>query len=69
MDGPEDSKSLTLTGVGRSKENLQKWGINVGKEDTNCACGEAQTMTHLLNCNECLIKCDVTDLQTRTTRP
>jgi len=51
------------TGVGRLRENLKKWGISNGKEDMNCVCGEAQTMSHLLNCNECPIKCDVTDLQ------
>jgi len=51
------------TGVGRSRENLKKWGISDGNEDTNCVCGETQTMSHLLNCNECPIKCNVTDLQ------
>jgi hypothetical protein len=45
-------------------ENLKKWGISDGKEDTDCVYEETQTMSHLLNCYECLVKCDVTDLQT-----
>lgn len=52
------------TGVGRSRENLKKWVISDGKEDTDCVCGETQTMSHLLNCNECPVKCDEIDLQT-----
>jgi len=51
------------TGVGCSRETLKKWGISDGNDDTNYICGEVQTMSHLLNCNECPIKCDETDLQ------
>ncbi|VVC38865.1 Hypothetical protein CINCED_3A000917 [Cinara cedri] len=51
------------TEVGWSKENLKKWGISDGKEDTSCVCREAQTMWHLLNCNGCPVKYEVTDLQ------
>jgi len=45
------------------RKNLKEWGISDGEEDTNCVCGESQIMSHLLNCNESSVKCDVTDLQ------
>jgi len=45
-------------GVGRSKENLAKWGI-ISEEDTSCDCGQLQTMSHLLRCPSCLTSCTI----------
>ena len=39
------------TGVGRSKEFLQRWGYLGDSSDLKCECGtEPQTMQHLLEC-------------------
>lgn len=46
-----------------------KWGISNGKDDMNCTRGEAQTMSHLINCNKCPTKCDMTDLQSANNKP
>jgi len=35
-------------GVGRSKNNLKKWGVI--QEDTKCDFGDEPTMSHLLIC-------------------
>lgn len=62
MDGLEDAKWLTY----RSwpiEEEPEKWVINDGKDDMNCVCGEAQAMSHLLNCKDCPTENDTTDLQ------
>ena len=50
------------TGVGRTKDNLVKWGV---LEDgcTKCVCGcEVQTMSHILSCGRNTHHCDMTDL-------
>lgn len=36
-------------GVGRSKENMQKWGY--GDQNITCICGQGQTMSYLLVCS------------------
>nr|CAH7725182.1 unnamed protein product [Callosobruchus chinensis]CAH7732496.1 unnamed protein product [Callosobruchus chinensis] len=45
--------------VGRSKENLLKWGF---AEEGTCACGELQTMEHLLICQSLPTPCTLEDL-------
>jgi len=34
-------------GVGRSKDNMLKWGY-LNEQETSCHCGTTQTMAHLL---------------------
>lgn len=48
-------------GVGRSKENMLKWGY-LSDLDTKCRCGKVQTMTHILVCPMNPNICTVDDL-------
>ncbi|VVC33049.1 Hypothetical protein CINCED_3A024313 [Cinara cedri] len=52
------------TGVGRSKDNLKKWGVI--QRDTKCDCGDEHTVSHLLICPDCPTTCTTSDLLTVT---
>lgn len=45
--------------MGRSGENLMRWGY---ADDDSCACGEIQTMEHLLTCPSLRTPCTIRDL-------
>jgi len=47
-------------GVGRTKENMRKWGY--GEQDITCICGQEQTTSHLLVCPRGPSPCTQDDL-------
>jgi len=47
-------------GVGRTKENMRKWGY--GEQDITCICGQDQTTSHLLVCPRGPSPCTQEDL-------
>ncbi|KAE9524319.1 hypothetical protein AGLY_015358 [Aphis glycines] len=47
-------------GVGRTKENMRKWGY--GEQDITCICGQDQTTSHLLVCPRGSSPCTQEDL-------
>jgi hypothetical protein len=47
-------------GVGRTKENMRKWGY--GDQDINCICGQEQKTLHLLVCPRGPSPCTQEDL-------
>jgi len=47
-------------GVGRSKDNMSKWGY-LNDSDTKCRCGQEQTMAHLSVCPRNPNKCTEDD--------
>jgi retron-type reverse transcriptase len=54
--------------VGRSKENLLKWGA-ISISDAQCPCGTVlQTMEHMLSCPACPHTCSKQDLRDATDR-
>lgn len=56
------------TGVGRSKDNLQKWEIRPGNSDVLCECGTIQTTQHMTQCSLCPVSCTTEDLWKATPR-
>ncbi|XP_063620938.1 uncharacterized protein LOC134793329 [Cydia splendana] len=56
------------SGVGRSKDNLLKWGINPGQSDALCECGDLQTTQHMMQCSLCPTMCTTEDLIRATPR-
>jgi len=48
-------------GVGRSKDNMLKWGY-LNDQETSCHCGTIQTMAHLLVCPLAPGPCTIEDL-------
>jgi hypothetical protein len=56
------------TGVGRSKDNLQKWGIRPGNSNVLCECGTVQTTQHMTQCSLCPASCTEEDLMKATPR-
>jgi len=52
------------TGIGRTKDNLKKWGL-LESADTLCLCGEEQTMQHI-TCTACPHTCTPEDMQKGT---
>ncbi|VVC38350.1 Hypothetical protein CINCED_3A005015 [Cinara cedri] len=53
------------TGIGRTKDNLIKWGL-LDSADTLCLCGEEQTMLHIIKCTACSQTCTPEDIQKGT---
>lgn len=49
------------SGVGRTKDNLFKWGF-LKESSTLCDCGEEQTTKHLINCPRCPASCSTQEL-------
>ena len=49
------------SGVGRTKDNLFKWGL-LKESSTLCDCGEGQTTKHLINCPRCPTSCSTQEL-------
>ena len=54
----EVSKSLNrlITGVGRYKVNMKRWGL-LADRNTTCSCGQEQRTSHLLVCSDCMYTC------------
>jgi len=58
----ENTQQTTNGRVGRSKENLKKWGVI--QENTKCDFGDEQTISHFLICLKCPSNCTTLDLIT-----
>ncbi|CAI6365663.1 unnamed protein product [Macrosiphum euphorbiae] len=51
------------TGVGRTKDNMKKWGL-LGVTSTTCECGIEQSMKHnnIMQCPICPYSCTQDDV-------
>ena len=57
-----------ITGVGRAKTVMRRWGYLDDAQSVDCDCGEPQTMAHILSCRLLDEACTADDLATVTER-
>ena len=55
-----------VTGVGRAKTVMRRWGYLDDAQSVDCDCGEPQTMAHLLSCRLLDEACTADDLATES---